>query len=173
VQGKRRQSADIKGDVCSSTINRFPDTWHSCRAHSKMWFRRPVGSPERHFWVNPSGCCAGRPATRYRAARETLPRVPTAFQGSKYVRRKLKRRKYDVWARYQVGRTLCYCLRTAHARAAAVLGLFLAIHGVNPSSSQRSSPYVLNTRNEETNTAFYSYLSCFVNTFTLNMYVFV
>ena len=32
VQGKRRQSADIKGDVCSSTLNRFPDTWHSGRA---------------------------------------------------------------------------------------------------------------------------------------------
>jgi len=31
--------------------------------------------------------------------------------------------------------------------------------------------YMLNTRNEETNTVFYSYLACFVNTFTLNMYV--
>jgi len=35
VQGQRRQSADIKGDVCSSTLNRFPDTWHSGRAHQK------------------------------------------------------------------------------------------------------------------------------------------
>ena len=31
--------------------------------------------------------------------------------------------------------------------------------------------YMLNTRNEENNTVFYSYLACFVNTFTLNMYV--
>jgi len=47
-------------------------------------------------------CCAGRPATRYRAARETLPRVPTAFQGSKCVLGELKRRKYQVKARYQI-----------------------------------------------------------------------
>jgi len=32
-------------------------------------------------------------------------------------------------------------------------------------------PYVLNARNEEYNTVFYSYLPGFVNTFTLNMYV--
>jgi len=30
---------------------------------------------------------------------------------------------------------------------------------------------MLNTRNEEHNKGFYSYLACFVNTFTLNMYV--
>jgi len=30
---------------------------------------------------------------------------------------------------------------------------------------------MLNTRNEEKNTAVYSYLACFVNTFSLNMYV--
>jgi len=37
-----RTLADIEGDVCSSTLNRFLDTWHSGRAHSKMWFRKPV-----------------------------------------------------------------------------------------------------------------------------------
>jgi len=42
------------------------------------------------------------PASRYWAARELLPRVPTAFQGSKCVRRELKRRKYQDRARYQV-----------------------------------------------------------------------
>jgi len=31
--------------------------------------------------------------------------------------------------------------------------------------------YMLNTRNEEKNTAFDSYLACFVNTFTLHRYV--
>ena len=30
---------------------------------------------------------------------------------------------------------------------------------------------MLNTRNEETNTVFYSYFACFVSAFTLNMYV--
>ena len=30
---------------------------------------------------------------------------------------------------------------------------------------------MLNTRNEEKNTVIYSYLACFVNTFTLTMYV--
>jgi len=30
---------------------------------------------------------------------------------------------------------------------------------------------MLNTRNEETNAVFYSYVACFVNTFTLHMYV--
>jgi len=29
---------------------------------------------------------------------------------------------------------------------------------------------MLNTRNEENNTPFYSYFACFVNVFTLNMY---
>jgi len=47
-------------------------------------------------------CCAGRPATRYQAAREPRPRLPTAFQDSTCVRRELKRRKYEVRARYQV-----------------------------------------------------------------------
>ena len=47
-------------------------------------------------------CCAGRSATRYRAAREPLPCVPTAFQGSKCVRGELKRREYQVKARYQI-----------------------------------------------------------------------
>jgi len=41
VSGRRHQSAD-KGQCLSSTLNRFTDTWHSGRAHSKMWFRRPV-----------------------------------------------------------------------------------------------------------------------------------
>jgi len=31
--------------------------------------------------------------------------------------------------------------------------------------------YMLNTRNEENDTVFYSYVACFVNTFTLNVYV--
>jgi len=30
---------------------------------------------------------------------------------------------------------------------------------------------MLNTRNEEKNTGFYSYVACFLNTFSLNMYV--
>jgi len=46
--------------------------------------------------------CAGRSATRYQAAREPLPRVPTAFQGSKCVRGGLQRTRYQVKARYQV-----------------------------------------------------------------------
>jgi len=40
-----------------------------------------------------------------------------------------------------------------------------------PSRSGKLSSYMLNTRNEEKNTVFYSYLACFVNPFTLNMYV--
>ena len=41
VQGQQRQSADINGDVCRSTLSRFPDTWHLAqRSRSlKMWFR--------------------------------------------------------------------------------------------------------------------------------------
>jgi len=56
-------------------------------------------------------CCAGRPATCYRAARGALRRVPTAFQGSKCVRGELlKPRKYQVRARYQVrANTLLSC----------------------------------------------------------------
>jgi len=31
--------------------------------------------------------------------------------------------------------------------------------------------HMLNTRNEKKNAVFYSYVACFVNTFTLNIYV--
>jgi len=41
-------------------------------------------------------------------------------------------------------------------------GLFLKFY---------AQPYTLNTRNKKNNTGFYSYLACFVKTFTLNMYV--
>ena len=54
------------------------------------------------MFAKKSVCRAGRPAPRYRAAREPLPRVPTAFQGSKFVRRELRQRKYQVKARNQV-----------------------------------------------------------------------
>jgi len=60
-------------------------------------------------------CCAGRPATRYQAAREPLPRVPTAFQGSNCVRGGLKRREYQVKAQYQVRANACYNLFYTHA----------------------------------------------------------
>ena len=68
MQGQRRQSADIKGDVCSSTLNRFPDTWHSGRAHSKLWFRRPVecGAADISLYV-PTGAAdfaQGHPGLR-------------------------------------------------------------------------------------------------------------
>jgi len=43
-----------------------------------------------------------RHTTHYRAAREPLPRVPTAFQGSKCVRGGLERWEYQVKARCQV-----------------------------------------------------------------------
>jgi len=40
--------------------------------------------------------------TPLRLTRELIPRVPTTYQGSKCVRRELKRRMYQVRARYQV-----------------------------------------------------------------------
>jgi len=46
--------------------------------------------------------CAGRSATNYRVVREPLPRMPTAFQGSQCVRGGIKRREYQVRARYQM-----------------------------------------------------------------------
>jgi len=60
-------------------------------------------------------CCAGRPAARYRAARGALPRVPTAFQGSKFVRGELKPRKYQVRARYQVRTNALLTREYAHS----------------------------------------------------------
>jgi len=54
------------------------------------------------FFASTTVCCAGRPASGYRAAKEPLPRVPTAFQGLKCARGGLKCRKYQVRARYQV-----------------------------------------------------------------------
>ena len=61
-----------------------------------------VPCPNSVLFASTTVSCAGRPATRYRAAREALPRVPTAFQGSKCVRGELKRRKYQVKALYQI-----------------------------------------------------------------------
>jgi len=43
--------------------------------------------------------------------------------------------------------------------------------GADGSSSQRARAYMLDTRNEEKNTVFYSCLACFVNTVTLHIYV--
>ena len=36
-----------------------------------------------------------------------------------------------------------------------------------------AKPYILNTRSEEHNTVFYSYLLCFMNTVTLNMFLYL
>jgi len=67
-----------------------------------------VPCPNLVLFVSTTVCCAGRSATRYRAAREPLPRVTTAFQGSKCLRGGLKRSKYEVKARYQVRVNACY-----------------------------------------------------------------
>jgi len=46
---------------------------------------------------------------------------------------------------------------------------------LNPSQwpSVASAPYMSNTRSEEYNAVLYSYVACFMNTLTLNMYVFL
>ena len=44
---------------------------------------------------------------------------------------------------------------------------------MHPGRDRARGAYMLNTRNEENLTVFYSYVACFVNTFTLNMYVFM
>ena len=54
-----------------------------------------------------------------------------------------------------------YLHMSSSMQKAARRYLFIDAHG--------SRPYMLNTRNEETNTAFYSYLACFVNILALNM----
>jgi len=61
------------------------------KAFALTWYRALTwySSPARPF---AAPCRDGRSATRYRAAREPLPRVPTAFQGSNCVRGGLKRR---------------------------------------------------------------------------------
>jgi len=66
-----------------------------------------VPCPNLVLFASTTVCCAGRPATRYRAAREPLPRVPTAFQGSKCVCGGLKRSQYQVEGRYQVRANAC------------------------------------------------------------------
>jgi len=71
-------SRSIVFRLCSTG---FALTWYRALA----WY----SSPARPF---AAPCLDGRSATRYRAAREPLPRVPTAFQGSNCVRGGLKRR---------------------------------------------------------------------------------
>ena len=53
----------------------FVLTWYC----ASTWYSLPA-------YASTAVCCAGRPAACYRAAREPLPRVPTAFQVSKCVR---------------------------------------------------------------------------------------
>jgi len=57
------------------------------------------------------------------------------------------------------------------------IGEALQVEGVNrrmiDSHNKALKPYVLNTRSEEENTVFYSYVVCCVNTSTLNMYGFL
>jgi len=47
VQGQRRQSAGIKGDVCSSTLNRPPEPQVSC--HLAQRSRSSVGTLRRSY----------------------------------------------------------------------------------------------------------------------------
>ena len=67
------------------------------------------------------------------------------------------------------GATLCVRARVVAKHAdGAREGLRV---GADGSSSQRARAYMLDTRNEEKNTVFYSCLACFVNTVTLHIYV--
>jgi len=61
-----------------------------------------VPRPNLVLFASTTVYCAGRPATRYRAARGLLTRVSTAFQGSKCVRGGLQGTRYHVKARYQI-----------------------------------------------------------------------
>jgi len=64
---------------------------HRMRGRRKYQRVRPnlIPCPNLVLFVSTTVCCAGRSATRYRAVREPLPRVPTAFHGSKFVRGEL------------------------------------------------------------------------------------
>jgi len=73
-------------------------------------------------------------------------------------------------------RTLVGILRILHVRYGAMVLFSCCGFGVvcHIGGAQRSGVNpMLNTRNEKKNTVFVSYVACFVNTFTLNMYVFM
>jgi len=79
-------------------LTRVPEAkGKTSKAFAITWYR----APNVVLFASTSVSCAGHTGTRYWAAREPLPRVPTAFPGSKCVRGELKRRKYQVEARYQ------------------------------------------------------------------------
>jgi len=84
-------------------------TYSTCsKAFALTWYRALTwySSPARPF---AAPCRDGRPATRYQAAREPLPRVPTAFQGSNCVLGGLKRGGGTKFKHgTKLGRTLCY-----------------------------------------------------------------
>jgi len=99
VNSRRRENSRERRDPASAVTR-----------HQRV---RPnlVPCPNLILFASTTVCCAGRPATRYRAAREPLPRVPTAFQGSKCVcggGSSTRRREYQVKARYQVRANACY-----------------------------------------------------------------
>ena len=69
---------------------------------------------------------AVRPATRYRAARGPLPRVPAAFQGSKCVDRVLKRRRCHVrtWPLHDIAFTnIAWCMAYKGGSVGGRIGL--------------------------------------------------
>jgi len=70
-----------------------------------------VPCPDLVLFASTTVCCARRPTTLYRAAREPLPRVSKAVEGSKCVRRELTRRKHQVRARYQIRANALLCWR--------------------------------------------------------------
>jgi len=76
----------------------------------------------------------------------------------------------SVGAEQDAGRLPCrVCMGLAEDGSAGIRSEFLE----PPTGPGVCAAYMLNTRNEENNTVFYSYLACFVNTFTLNMYVYM
>jgi len=52
-----------------------------------------------------------------------------------------------------------------------ILVMAISCEGQDAAELEASRSCMSNTRNEETNTVIYSYIPCFVNTFTLNMNV--
>jgi len=59
--------------------NRARPRPRASKALTLIWYRALTWYSSPALFTSTTVFCAGRPATRYRAAREPLPRVPTAF----------------------------------------------------------------------------------------------
>ena len=129
------------------------------------WHREGCERPATRNKQSVSGARTLRAGTQSVQALSGRARSNTVGEGRN------NRRRYSYYMAISVPAvTACVADRRGVARTLSTRASFQT-NWLIYSSSGASPAYVGNTRIAAYNTVFYSYLACFMNTFTLNMYV--